>query len=271
MRKLISRSLRHQIALAVLSILAVAGAPVAVYGFNVTSLLVTSFDWDATPSSVHHAVTDQFGTDLPAGSGVVGIGFFSTLTTADIGALSGNLTPSTISLLADDFVRFGTVGAGPGVTVGAGRVGPFFDIAGTYDFLAEDVLESGSLFVSERIYTFIGNGLDYASSTAIFIYDHDRPFPLAVGGLTPTIPVSISSDVNTGKGELLVGNFGIFESDFGGLDPAGPAAAFSLEAITDGAAIIPEPSRALLSLLGLGAVLVRRRRIKAQPCFTICS
>ena len=39
-----------------------------------------------------------------------------------------------------------------------------------------------------------------------------------------------------------------------------PLGDFDTDLSIDAMAVIPEPSRALLSLLGLGAVLVRRRR-----------
>jgi hypothetical protein len=170
-----------------------------------------------------NAVVDLNGTKYAVDSGFIGIGVFS-ITDAQIANAS---SPSTI---VNAFTLFGQ----------SGKFGADYGIAGTYQFEVTAAIAANSVFTG-NIYTIIGNASTLAASTQIIVFKHDATF-------SPDPAPSGPAMLKNGKGTLLWGNYGLYTADIG----LGPAPAFSPP-------YLPEPSTALLGLLGAIGLLRRRR------------
>lgn len=147
--------------------------------------------------------------------------------------------------LASGFVQFGASG-----NINGGG----FSVPGVYTVFSSLNIDLGRLentnFIGETIYTFIGNGPSILDSDEALIVKHVGVTfaPNPVPGGSARLWGSVVEPV--GPAQVLVGAFPGPEFDVG----FGPNPSF----VT--VPSIPEPSRVLLSLLGPGAVLVRRRR-----------
>jgi len=183
------------------------------------TITVTNVDFTAT-----NAVVSQTGTKLGSGTGFVGIGVFS-ITDAQIAAAA------SASTIANGFTLFGQSN-----TIGAG-----FSIDGTYQFESTANIPAGSPFTGS-IYTVIGNAATLATSTQFLVFKEAVTF-------NPDPAASGPAVLKAGQGTVVLGGFNNFQADIGG----GAQAAFNT------VTLMPEPSAALLGLLG-AVGLIRRRR-----------
>lgn len=170
------------------------------------------------------------GGGTSAGPGVVALGFFTT------DSLSTVSSPASLISL---FVQFGNAGVFSAHSATGNR---------SVFSSAQNVTVGGTQFADKFIYLFAGNGTTFANSTQFLVVKHDTVTFGSVSDATPT-PTSFTlrPDVST----TLFGSEG----------------AIVQTANTDGSATVgwtmavpvPEPSAALLGLLGI-AGLIRRRR-----------
>lgn len=165
----------------------------------------------------------------------VAVGFFSTLTDTDL----QNLTPTSFSQII----------SGSAFTQFAGSIGWLG--AGVYQGDATAAINIGSQFIGKSIYTLIGNAATLGTSTELLIAKHSSSFAADA----PTYSANAYLDVSTASGTVLWGSVNKFTTDLSGFGGSVTAPNFSTLA-----AVVPEPSRAMLAAMGLFAGLVRRRR-----------
>ncbi|MGY8688200.1 MAG: PEP-CTERM sorting domain-containing protein [Verrucomicrobiales bacterium] len=167
------------------------------------------------------------GTDGAAlASGSVAIGIFS----GDASALGA---AGDIAGLKAAFTQFGS-----SVSVG------FNGLSGLYQNTVTGTV-AGTGFSGQNVFTVVGDGADIASSTGLFVFDNGISF-VDEPGATP------DAVINAG-GAAILGTSGTGDvggNAFAGFQLAGGA----------GNAVIPEPSSALLGLMGLGFLAFRRRK-----------
>jgi hypothetical protein len=170
------------------------------------------------------------GGGTSAGPGVVAIGFFTTDSLSTV-----NSPASLISL----FVQFGNAGT----FAAAGATGSRSVFSS-----AQNVTVGGTQFADKFIYLFAGNGTTFANSTEFLVVKHDT---VTFGSVSDANPAPTAFTLRPDVSTALFGSEG----------------AIVQTANTDGsatvgwtmAAPVPEPSAALLGLLGI-AGLIRRRR-----------
>ena len=170
-------------------------------------------------------IANDAGEFIANGTGVVAIGSFSD--EAGIG------TATSADALLSAFTQFG----GSVSVAGVGTV------AGLYaNSITASVSDGG--FTDQSVYTIVGNGDTLTSSTEALVFRHDGVFPADADNPT----ASLNAIVGTGNGELLRGGMGT--GDFNGN-------AINTFRTTP---FIPEPSSALLGLIGLSFLAFRRRK-----------
>ena len=181
------------------------------------------------------AFFDQSGTALSGG--YVGIGAFSTLPdfTADDGVAVESL-----------FNQLGNAGSFNYTIAGTGVPGIFSHSA------SEPIIEGGqgAEFIGQNIFVVIGNGASIGASSELFVLDSGKTFgadnpsfneTIDFNGATPGTILFGRDDFSGGELETSAGNFGSSDQSY------------------QTAQLVPEPSVALLGLLG-GLGLLRRRR-----------
>jgi hypothetical protein len=192
---------------------------------------VTNFQGTGAASPTN-LVVGADGALLPAGAGVVAIGYL-TIEDSALGPQAGN--GITGADLAAGFAQFAN-----SITVGIGAN------SGLYQGSIAAAIDVGSEFEGNAIYTIIGNGDTIASSTAALVYKHS--FNFQNDGESPGGDVILGLNQT---GTLLLGS----NDGTAALEPAIPEReAFGL------VPLIPEPSSALLGLVGIAFLGFRRRR-----------
>ena len=166
-----------------------------------------------------------------AGAGVIGVGFFTTE--------DSSLATLTGSALVSAFTQFGGLGTfsngGP-----AGNRGVF--TLGQPQFTVED-----SVFAGQNMYLLVGNGTTFENSTEFLVVKNTKTFAVADDDVATDINVTF----NAGNSTLL---FGSVAGDVRTTNTDGTATPGWSTAVP-----VPEPSAALLGLLG-AVGLIRRRR-----------
>lgn len=157
---------------------------------------------------------------IPADTGTVALGTF----TGDV-----NVSGTSIAAVLGNFVQFGE----SSVFGGVGTLSGMYDRAITGDVTAD--------LVGQNVYTVLGNGSTLESSTDLLIFRGSALF-IAEPGTTE------NARTNPDFGELVLGSTGTDDS----LTP--------FSNYYNMAHVIPEPSTVLLTSLGAGFLLFRRRR-----------
>ncbi len=178
------------------------------------------------------AVVDNTGTPIAPGNGSVAVGYFGSLTDAQIA------TADPAALLAD-FVQFGSAG-----TFGVAAAGPTPGLF-SLETDASIPFPAGNAFTGQNIYTVVGENTVLNSSNFLAVWKSNTQFgvenDLGLG--------SANSNVFGAEGSLLSGNtFGAVN-----LGPLTTTGGIQLGAV-------PEPSSSLLFGLGGLALLLRRKR-----------
>jgi hypothetical protein len=168
----------------------------------------------------------------PGNPGVVGFGIFTGLTDAQI-----SVTQSPASLISA-FVQFGQLGA----FNSAGPTGQ----KGLFTRNTADIV-SGTAFANKNMYLFVGNGTTYANSTEFLVLKSDALFTAA----QDDIPTAQTVTLTPTSATLLIGRQI--------LDVRTTSGDTSVTAGWGTAKLIPEPSTALLGLIGALGLLRRRR------------
>lgn len=213
----------------------VAALLTASLGFEAQAFIVTARNVEIPPNVV---IVDSTGSAVPVGAGTIAVGYFPGLTDVQIE------NAASVQALTGSFAQFG----GASAVNGGG-----FGLAGIYSFNAVAEINGAvnTSFRGNNVYTFIGNALDLVSSTEVLVFKHPQLFDF--DGPAPGVTALLHETELPLGAELLVGHFPGAPIDLG----FGPTATFVLEGFGE---IIPEPSRVLLSALGLGVALMRRRR-----------
>ncbi len=205
----------------------------ALLAFNLQAGVITVTNVPATGAADALFVADSSGTLLPANSGSVGIGFFAGGDAAVTGASSG-------SDIIAGFTQFSD-------SVGISFSSP---VPGLYLNQISGAINDGG-FDGQSIYTVIGDGGTLASSSQWAVYKHDVSFPAEGANPNAAVESAILGAGNALIGTLAPSTFNgndvnaLWLDGFGGAGP-GP--------------VIPEPSSALLALLGFSFMGFRRRR-----------
>lgn len=173
------------------------------------------------PGNVPVPIVGTDGATLASGSVAIGI-FSQDPSGMDIPAVKAA------------FQQFGT-----SVSMG------FNGLAGLYQNTVTSAVADGGPFAGQAVYTVIGDGADIASSNGLMVFDHGFSF-VADPGATPDAIITAGGNLVLGS---VAAGVDIGGSPFDGFQLAG-----------DAAPIIPEPSSALLGLLGLSFVCLRRRK-----------
>mgnify|MGYP003576667777 CR=1 FL=1 len=230
--------MKRKFILAALSILAAGQAYSATYTFNNGSGAATNGIADSLGRAFRGLTNpgDALGGTnggISGGGGVVAVGFFSTDNLSEV--TSG----SSLLALFTAFPTSATTGA---FTQGGGA-GP----RGVFSLGAPASQVAGSEFLGKNMYLLVGNGTTLANSTEFLVVKNTKTFDAADDGVATGVTVtfnaanstvllgSVLNDVRTTNGDTSV------TPGWGTIVP------------------IPEPSAALLGLLG-AIGLIRRRR-----------
>lgn len=177
---------------------------------------------------------------VAANSGFIQVGTFGALTDAQLGAAVAAGGASFAGLIAD-FQAFGA----------STKFGAGFDIAGLYSLAPSAGILAGDSKIGKNVYVVIGNGATLASSTEVAIYKDNDAFaadaPLFSAKAYPT-DLADNAAIDAA---FVVGNLGAAQVNIAGVGSFNPIQLTAVGAI-------PEPSVALLGLMGVG--LIRRRR-----------
>lgn len=173
-----------------------------------------------------YAALNEFGNPIPTGSGTVAIGTFS-IDDATIASLGNG---ADLAGVLDGFTQFSD-----SLTVNSA-------VSGYYQGLITGAITDGDGIAGAQLYTVIGAGSTLGASQSLIVYKHEgvafQPDPNA----TP------NAALNATPGNIVLGE--ATTVNINGQDR--PA----IQSIP----IIPEPSSALLGLVGLVFVAFRRRR-----------
>ncbi len=225
--------MKIKLSLLAISAVLAASASAASYAFNNGASSTASGISDASgntfSSSVAAGVGFATGGGTSAGSGVVGIGIFSTDSLSGLGA----------SALIADFTSL------TGVTSAFAASGATGN-RGVFSSTATSITITGSAFENKNMYLFAGNGSTFALSTQFLVVKLATQFL----GSDDSIPTATSELFRPSTSTLLVGN-----------TVANVQTANTDASITPGWAMVavPESSTALLGALGALALLRRRR------------
>lgn len=167
-----------------------------------------------------------------AGPGIVAFGFFST---------DDFSTTSTAASLVSLFTQFGASDTYGAVSTGGNR--SVFSRAATQTI--------GSTFNTKNIYLFSGNGSSFANSTEFLVAKMDSTF-FAVADDVTNASTPKSLVINPGNSTVLLGSeiSNVYTTN----TDASTTSGWQM------AALVPEPSSALLGAIG-ALILLRRRRI----------
>lgn len=203
------------------------------FGYTTSTTNLTAF------SPVILPVVDNTGTLIGAGTGSVGVGYFGTLSDAQIAT-------SDYATLIADFVQFGTTD-----TFGTASA-PGVD--GIFTFSTDEAIPNnagaGNNFTGQNIYTLMGEAGTLGGSSLLAVWKSDTLFgleDLAGNG-------SAASNIAVGSGAPIIGN--ITAGSNLGPSAGGLVTTNSLQLVV----AIPEPSSALLLGLGGLGLLIRRKR-----------
>jgi len=222
--------------LAISAVLAVS-ASAASYSFSngsgSTASGISDLSGNTFSSSVANGVGFATGGGTSAGSGVVGIGIFSTDSLSGLGA----------SALIADFTSLTGVTSAFAVSGATGN-------RGIFSSTASNITITGSAFENKNMYLFAGNGSTFALSTQFLVVKLATQFL----GSDDSIPTATAELFRPSGGPaattLLVGT-----------NAANVQTANTDASTTPGWAMVsvPESSTALLGALGALALLRRRR------------
>lgn len=185
------------------------------------------------------AVYDTSGSALGFGTGFVGVGFFTS---------APNFATDSAATIEGLFSQLGSSGT-MGLTLGT------FSIDGLFSIAASDGIGGGNNdeFIGQNIITVIGNGNSIAASTELLVVSSATTFAADAPSFTASV------NFQTGDGTSVL--FGSNSYDASG--PGGeiiPGQAFTGASNSyQTAALVPEPSMALLGALGVLGLLRRRR------------
>jgi len=180
-------------------------------------------------SGFDKAVTTSNDLPVASGSGFVATGFFTSLSDAQ-------LATSTSATLQGAFQLFGTSG-----TFGFGGFGGVYEVES-----AGGRIGAASAFANQSIYTILGNGTTIGNSTEFVIYKHAGTFQIDDADANDK---TFNATLGGAGGAYLMGSV-----TGGTVEIAGqPFPQVEM------AVAVPEPSAALLGLLG-AVGLIRRRR-----------
>lgn len=191
---------------------------------------------------------------------LAGVCISAQATTISIGNLPGGQpvpiadSAGTIISKGGGFAAIGTFAAGTAFSDVAGISGAFQQFGNSTALTIADGLYqntvtatvAGSAFSAASVFSVVGNGSDLASSTALLVIDHGFSF-VDEPGATDGAVVSTASNA-------------VFGASLGGLVVNGTAFDGFQMAGGGGGPVIPEPSSALLGLLGLSFLVFRRRK-----------
>lgn len=181
--------------------------------------------------STFSPVVDSNGALIPDAGGYVAIGV-TTLTDAQVGDIGTDLV--ALNAFLADFTQFGASSTFGGAGI--------FNEPSLFNFSADQSTAGSNPFSGNPIYLVAGNGADLNSSTDLFVYKFDTNYE--------TDDPLFSTTVTTNDSGTLL--FGDTQSSIA-LPNAGTHDGFAM------AAVVPEPSIALLGALGVLG-LIRRRR-----------
>lgn len=195
---------------------------------------VFAINYDGSDSSV---VLDLDSNQIS--NGFAAVGYFSIL--------DADIPTSNSTDLATAFQIFGA----PGNT--SYEVGGGYFMDGAFSFTASGATPLGNPFIGQNIYLVVGNQSTLDTSTEAFIYKTNTLFPA-----DPASPITLDFTAGAPAGSLIMGATGItFTPVFD--DGVNPVAGNEVTTNYQTAAIIPEPSVALLGAFGILALLRRRR------------
>lgn len=174
--------------------------------------------------------------EVVTSTGTIGALAGTTTGFAAVGVLSeSGITGITTTFAGLNFVQYGAAAGATTTSTSAGQ----FTLAGNVNITNS----SGDAFRSQNIYLLVGfGGSSLATSTEMFIYRFNTTFGLAESG-TP-----ISLVLSTAPGTTLFGT-----------EVGNPATSASGGYRSAALAPVPEPSAALLGMLGALGLLRRRR------------
>lgn len=211
------------------TLLGIASAAVV----NAAAIRAQNFSDDATQA---RPIVTSNGNTPPANSGSVTVGSFRTFTDAQIQAVN---TVADLQALLADFVAFANSLSNP-TRIGSPAAA---DAPGLYAADLSAPINAGDPLVGKSIYTLIGNGSNISTSNQLAVVKDDQTFNVDAPVYQANAFIYEPSSV------VLVGSAGPSVR----IDVLG-ANFESLRLRT-----IPEPSMAMLGLLGLGLVARRRR------------
>ena len=178
-----------------------------------------------------HVLTGS-GGNLAAGSGFAALGVFGI----DDAAISAAGASGDFGAVKAGFTQFGN-----SLTVG------FNNLDGLFQGLVNGAISGGDAFAGNSVYAVVGNASSLADSAELMVFKASSSFQ---ADPAPTDNINL----NPANGSALIGSIGtttLNGNDF---------ASYALAGGAGGGPVVPEPSSALLGLLGLGFVAFRRKR-----------